>query len=534
MSNIPTQKILILIRSHLKAVFQQIIDVFRTNTPLTAFCLFLLSSLVFLTTQATLNLPDPDAFYHLKIAEFLAHGTLIRDFPYAAFTVLTQYYYDQHFLYHIFLIPFTFIPQPFVGLKVATMLLGGGAVTAFYFLLRSFRAQVPALWTFLLLISGPLIFRMSLPKAISTSLIFLFIGITLAREGKYLLMYVWSTLYVWAYGGFFILGVLIGILIFTEILSNKKLTAKNIRIITAMVLGFATGLIINPYFPNNIFYIWDQLVQIGILNYQNKIGVGGEWYPYKIGDVLYDTWLISFLFCINIIVFIKTIKKQNVFSKSAFVWALFFIFFTLKSRRYIEYAIPFSILSTALTCTQLTHHLTKTQLKKYLLTLLRLPITTILLIFIPVTYLLFFSIATSINTFTTTVRDSHSGEVYNTFSKSMTWLKANGEHNTIVFHSDWDEFPELFYYNSNNFYIVGLDATFMYKYSPTLHQEWVDITTGKTQKKVYNIIHNDFGARYVFITKDHTAMRRNITLSPGFQQIYEDDEAVIFEVTPSK
>src|SRR3989337_4312435 len=60
----------------------------------------------------------------------------------------------------------------------------------------------------------------------------------------------------------------------------------NIKLLGIVFLGLLAGLIINPYFPDNIAFTWQQAVKIGLINYQNIIGVGGEWYPYKIFDLI--------------------------------------------------------------------------------------------------------------------------------------------------------------------------------------------------------------------------------------------------------
>ena len=106
----------------------------------------------------------------------------------------------------------------------------------------------------------------------------------------------------------------------------------------------------------------------------------------------------------------------------------------------------------------------------------------------------------------------------------------NSPEGSIVIHSDWDDFPVLFYHNSHNYYIVGLDPTFMYEYDKDLYWKWVDLTTGKEVKNVYQVVKNQFNASYIIIEKDHLGMDRIINGSLGFELIYEDNEAKIYQV----
>ena len=101
------------------------------------------------------------------------------------------------------------------------------------------------------------------------------------------------------------------------------------------------------------------------------------------------------------------------------------------------------------------------------------------------------------------------GIVMNKFQKAADWLKNNTAKNSIIFHSDWGEFPLLFYYNSDNFYINGLDPTFMYEYNEDLYWQWHDITVGKKREGLYPVIKDNFNSSYVFLQKPHWEMSNN-------------------------
>ncbi len=119
---------------------------------------------------------------------------------------------------------------------------------------------------------------------------------------------------------------------------------------------------------------------------------------------------------------------------------------------------------------------------------------------------------------------------YNYLKNASDFLLKNSNQGDLVFNSDWDIFPELFYYNSQNYYIVGLDATFMYLYDKELYQKWWDITMGKRSDEAYLIIKNDFKAKYVLATPAHKKMIEMLNNNFRFLKVYGDDDAIIYKV----
>jgi hypothetical protein len=85
--------------------------------------IFLTSFIVFAYLQYSEAFADPDSFYHAKMALLARDQGVIKDFPWLQYTVLVNNYTDQHFLYHVILIPFVTFFDPLVGIKLATVFL---------------------------------------------------------------------------------------------------------------------------------------------------------------------------------------------------------------------------------------------------------------------------------------------------------------------------------------------------------------------------------------------------------------------------
>jgi hypothetical protein len=116
------------------------------------------------------------------------------------------------------------------------------------------------------------------------------------------------------------------------------------------------------------------------------------------------------------------------------------------------------------------------------------------------------------------------------YAKAADWLTRNTPEGAIVLHSDWDDFPVLFFQDDRNRYIIGLDPTFLYRQDPDRYWEWVNITTGKTASGIAEAALNRFDSRYILVENDHTEMRKQVDLDPRIERVYQDEDARIYKV----
>lgn len=517
--------------------------------------LFLLAFSLFAYLQYSDSFADPDSFYHAKMALFVRDRGIIEEFPWLGYTVIGENFTNQHFLYHVFLIPFVTFFHPLVGIKLATVFLGTFLILLFYGVLKGLQIRGSFIYALLLLTINPFIFRISLAKAPSVSLVFLLLGIYFIFNHKIKSLFALSFLYVWTYGGFILILITTIAFLFVNYIHQRFLKKpdqqrlleklysligrhrrflekKKIywKVFLAAFLGVIMGIIINPYFPQNLNFYYHQLIKIGIINYSKIIGVGGEWYRYGFLDLISNTVALSIVLVVALVLFFIFFKKQSKLSLTSFLIYLLFFIFTLKSRRYVEYYVPFGLFFGAVS---LNDSLRGLKLKKYFLefkgfyfrnlgakTLITLAVIYILVIFPTVV----------IRDFKTAKNDLSSGVPFNKFYSVSKWLENNSEKGEIVIHSDWDDFPVLFYHNDHNYYIVGLDPTFMYEYNEDLYWKWVNLTTGQEVENLHAVVRDEFKAAYILIEKDHSGMYRNVSQTGGFSLIYEDEQVYLYQV----
>jgi len=117
-----------------------------------------------------------------------------------------------------------------------------------------------------------------------------------------------------------------------------------------------------------------------------------------------------------------------------------------------------------------------------------------------------------------------------TYAAASHWVRDHAAPGSMVFQTDWDDFPLLFFYNTADIYTIGLDPTFMEQYDPNLFAEWVKITRGKAEHPGA-LIRSHFHAAYVLTDLDHQAFLRQAAVDPDLKEVYRDQYAAVFVVS---
>jgi hypothetical protein len=122
------------------------------------------------------------------------------------------------------------------------------------------------------------------------------------------------------------------------------------------------------------------------------------------------------------------------------------------------------------------------------------------------------------------------------------WLRENTPPESIVFNPHWDDFPELFYWNTHNRYIGGMDPIFQYAYSPTLYWKAHHLANGDSaaftcgrpvcagakQEDTHTVLHRDFQSSYILLNRQRDAgLLTYVKSDPRFTIKFEDAQFVI-------
>jgi hypothetical protein len=514
--------------------------------------IFIIAFIVFFYLQSAPGFADPDSFYHAKMAVLIKENSgAVRQFPWLPFTILKNNYTNHHFLYHLFLVPFvTFLP-PLIGTKLAAIIFSSLAILTIYWFLRVLKIRGAIFYALFLLIIQPFIFRLSLAKTQPLSLIFLLLALYFLHQRKGWQLFLLSFFYVWLYGGWPLMIVLTIVFLLVEAILQAsrryqhyqfiKLFRRNnwfkdrvkqffnwsrARLLLLVLAGLALGLFVNPFFPKNLKFYWYQIIEIALVNYQKIIGVGAEWYPYYFKNLVQDIYLVLPLVVIALVLLIFSFKQQSRFSWSFLIFSGLFLVLTLKSRRNIEYLGPSLVIFSALAINDFIRANSKSFKEFFRFWQKHFVILKLAGIFL---FIGFWFLAGQSELIS--VKQALSDGYKNTYLKKASYyIYKNSEPGDIIFHDDWDEFPALFYHNSKDYYIMGLDPTFMYEQNQARYWQYVDVTLGKRADEIYDIIKNKFRAKFVLATPDHQKLISNLSANFYFERVYQDEEAVVFRV----
>lgn len=518
--------------------------------------IFLLAAAVFTWLLIDPTFADPDSFYHARLAQLMSEQGIVTQFPYLRYTYLYEHFTDHHLLYHLILVPFVKWLPMFTGIKVATVVLGATFFMVWFYLARSIGGWLPSLTAVLLLATRPFDFRLGLSKASALALILLFVGFWLIVKKKYPWLFLLGFLYAWAHGGFALLWVVSAITGAAIALSDnrthlfqllkksagqvhanrtfhlKKLLKagwKEAGIPTVIAFfGTVAGTVFNPYVPNNLRFLWQQFVQIGVINYQEVITVGAEWYPYPWQFLIPDTAILGIALISVIILTIWFRKKTTGLSWATLLLTIFFFVLTLKSRRFIEYAVPWGWLCVTVTwgATEIRQYAERrwSKIKKFVLTSHWHAALSALFVM----YFLVMIPAIAAKGFYDNKRQFSTSIPLDRWAGATAWMQEHTPEGSLVFHDDWDGFPLLFAHDPHNTYIIGLDPTFLYLYDENLYWKYVNVTTGKEEGRLSEIIGDDFHAQYVFVAVDHAKLQNQLRRDDDFVEVYKDDEASVF------
>lgn len=480
--------------------------------------LFALFVILFTYVQfGTPALAGNDGYYHIKMGLLIRQQGLKPEFPWLPMTILNSAsFYDHHLLYHAYLALFANVDPAIDGgaaltqsAKIASIILPSLAFMAVWWLLRGQGVRWAAIWALgLFAVSEAFLYRMSMPRAQSASLLVLALGLHWMLQRHYWRLLPLGFVYVWLYNAFPLLIVLAGVYFVAAWIDERRVAWQ---VLVYPAVGIGLGLLINPYFPQNVSFIINHLLpKIG----ESGTRVGNEWYPYKTWTLVENSGFALALFVLGAMALGWREKRMNRAVLVAFALAVLFGYMLFKSRRFVEYFPAFALIFAALSIAPiLDSWREKRPMMKWVL-----PVGLLLLMAYP--------LYTTLGQARESLSRSKPADKY---AEAMLWLRDNSAPGTMVFQTDWDDFTRLFFYNTDAVYTAGLDPTYMELYDQGLYDEWVRITRGKVDNPS-EAIRERFGGQYVFTDLKHDSFLNKAADDPALVEVYRDEYAVIFEV----
>lgn len=495
---------------------------------------------------------DLDGYYHIKWSRLLWEGMRNGHFP-PSFTWLPlttlnpKDYVDHHFLFHILQIPFTWFGDIRLGAKVSAMLFASLAVFSCYWLIVRYRLSYALLWLIALLAcSAPFLYRMNMTKAMSVSIVLLIIGIYLLFERKYIWLLPLAFVLTLAYDIWVLLFGAAVTWALVVLWSERRIEWRPVLWVAA---GICAGLIINPYFPHNIRLFYEHvLMKVTAGNF--KTDVGSEWYPYESWAFLGNCVVAFIAMVVGYIAFDWSDKERAQRPLFFLIFSTVLLIVNARYRRFAEYWPPFAVLFAAFTMQLIFDGVRKSltslppdvldELKPYLDR--NQPTETIkksqreefrkTVVAVVVAVLLGVQLFINVRAEVKEISDSAPPDDYRA---AMSWIQANIPPGQIIFNTNWDNFPKMFYYDTSHAYVSGLDPTYLHDQNEDLGKLYDQIRLGK-EDDPGPIIRDRFGTRYIFTANDDIGNDfYNKALDSGwFEEVYVDKHCTVMRIRDQK
>ena len=488
---------------------------------------------------------DYDGYYHIKWSRSLWEGMKSNkfppEFPWLPLTTLnSKEYVDHHLLFHIMQIPFAEFSDPRKGAKVASIVFASLAVLSCYWLLIYFRIRFVLVWLVGLLASSvPFLFRMNMAKAPPVAIVYLVLAIWLFFKKKYWPLLPLAVVFTWTYDLFVLLLLATVLWVLVIAWTERRFEW---RPLLWVILGCAAGLVINPYFPQNFRQLAEHMaIKLTMSGFDTK--VGSEWYPYDSWEFLGNSAVACVAMLVGYVAFEASQRRRAHFPLFLMLFSTALMIMTARWKRIVEYWPPFAVMFAAFALqawlrpglpsyiTRLPEHVLE-ELKPFLdgpddaeertdwREWARIIGAAVVALVLGV--VLFFNLWAA-------TQEIGNGEPHDHFEKGAAWMRANVPPGQIVFNTDWDDFPRLFYFDPTHYYVSGLDPSYLFEKNPDLSRLYDRITLGQ-QDDPGPLIRDRFGARYVFSDNGHHDFFDKARESGWFDIVYEDADCTIMYI----
>jgi len=493
---------------------------------------------------------DYDGYYHVKwsrlLWESIKNKSFPPQFPWLPLTTLNaKDYVDHHLLFHIFQMPFVAFRDPRLGSKIGSVVFASLAMLSCYWLLIRYRVRYVLVWLIALLAcSVPFLYRLNMAKAPPLAIIYLVIAIHLFFRRKSWPLVIVALLFTWTYDMFVLLIMATVIWVVTIAWTERRFEW---RPLVWVLLGCGAGMVINPYFPHNFQLLYEHVkIKLTLTEYTTKVGL--EWYPYDSWEFLGNSALSCIAMVVGYIAFDPAERKKAQHPLFFLLFSTALMLMTARWKRIAEYWPPFAILFAGFSLQPwlagARTHLTRLppdvldELKPFFdrdaswtkkitsdtRELMRtIAVATVAL---ALSIFLFFNLRGAMD-------DIERAKPHDYYRSGAVWMRANIPRGEIIYNTNWDEFPRLFYFDETHYYVSGLDPTYLLDEHPDLARLSDRINLGQ-ETDPGPLIRDRFGARYVFTDHEHDDFFTHARESGWFDIVYEDAECTIMYIRDTK
>lgn len=491
---------------------------------------------------------DPDGFYHIRHAWMYRTGGFFEtNFPWVQYSVISKYQADIWYGFHLLLVPLTFFDDPVLGIKFGSFVLTTLVLFSFYVLLKKLGIKWPLAAVVLFFFFIPdtnfrfLVLRPHLISFILSLAVFYFavkkniFGIAAAAAG---LTFVHLAL------GWLPLAVVLAVLVCAFVHSHKF----ELKPLLAVLGGIGVGLIARPNFLGALKIAYVQIVELMLAKSKSiPLRLGAELKPAGNLSLFTHEILPLLLIVVPIVILLIRVVRKKVFNTadennrtavtaSLFISLVFGFLTVVVARRAIDLWVGFSFVFAGLVLSLFYNNYAWLPKRLSGWKIAGGVILGLLLLVNTLYYSLF--------------KYPRQAPDHRNIKPAAEWLRDNSQQGEIVFHSYWDNFPILFFYDQKNYYINGMDPIFLNALDPALNIKLYFFTIDKLLMvgdeaytcganpcapgaviSAYGAIKADFKAKYVFVEPLRTPrFYQYLKNDDRFRETFSSQAASVFEV----
>jgi hypothetical protein len=417
------------------------------------------------------DLMENDSYFHTKMGQIVMAKGLIHEFPWMQFTFQKDHYANPYLLFHVYLgLWIKILPaSPIVAVKIAMIVLLGLVAVAYLKVLEALHAK----WVWLSLallpamVSGQVYQRLIFVRPHIVSILILLAGLWAILKRKWWILGAISLIFAYSYSAPFLLPVIALLASAVFSVKEKKLVWEPFAFSLG---GMVAGVVLNPYFPNNVHYLYAVTFKMAIRQVSLTPAELLPLFSWQVFSINRISFLMLFLSLLAVFYSERKYSANCLFL--FFTCGLFFVLL-MRSFRFIEYW-PFM----ASLCVSVI--LGETFEKSPLAGRIFKKTTAALC---GVAFLL-------IGAFQ--VKDAY-GQArsllpYASLKEVVDVLDKEADPGDIVYSEDWELTMPMFYISDKVHYLLMSDPEMMRMAYPGLYALWYGINTGRVSEYALPLI----------------------------------------------
>ena len=467
----------------------------------------------FLLLRATPDIPGGfDGYRHVKQASRLIsepHSMFADPWHLAYFWRAPV---DAWFGYHVLLAPFTYFFDLITATKLFSSVIFGLTAYVMFLLLRHFQANYRFVWVILAMTGSSItLSRATTVRPILLSVLLTLLAAHWTVTDKPVKLAVVSLIHALSYSMFFLVGMAPACWFLL-----RRDRRSGVAVLSCAA-GIGLGLLVNPYFPENLRF---DIVQASVVSLGQKahVRMGGELYP-----ATSWMWIVS---CLPVALpwigalMLRLWRRRSVPETDLFLLLSAATFLgTLRVVRTVDFFVPFAILFAASVISPYLKA-SRTDLAAVGL-LLALPCAAN--VYLTHQYVLeALSLAR--------------------FRGAAEYLRVNAP-GALVANTQWNDYQLLFFLNSRNRYVIGIEPTFTYLEDPRKYWLWLHISEDEPgtcdhefcadadRTDIVSAVRQDLGAQYVLTDHDMNPRLESILRKKtNVTEVYRDAAFSVYRI----